>query len=70
MLSDFSGSAEDAHLMPKVVPGETRQAIICGFHVQERVVEQNIRRSATKVALSHQLKCVVHLTYSVLLCGT
>ena len=64
MLGDFS--AKDAPLMPKVVPGEIRQAIISGVDVEERVVEQKIRRSATKVALSHQLKCVVHLTFSVL----
>jgi hypothetical protein len=64
MLGDFS--AEDAHLMLKVVPGEMRQAIISGVDVEERVVEQKIRRSATTIALSHQLKCVVHLTFSVL----
>lgn len=70
MLGDFSDSAEYAHLMPRVVPGEIRQAIISGAHVAESVVEQNIRRSATKVALSHQLKCVMHLTYSAPSCGT
>ena len=65
MLGDFSDSAEDSHLMPRIVPGEIRQAIISGVNVEESVVEQNIRRTVTKVSLSSQLKCVLCLTFHI-----
>jgi hypothetical protein len=65
MLGDFSDSAEDSHLIPRIVPGETRQAIISGVDVEERVIEQNIRRTATKVSVSHQLKYVLCLTFHI-----
>jgi hypothetical protein len=63
MLGEFSHAAENAHLLPRIVPGEMRQAIISGVHVEERVVEQNIRRPATKVALSGQLRYVLRLSF-------
>jgi hypothetical protein len=65
MLSDFSNLAADVHLLPRIVPGEVRQAVISGINVEASVVEHDTRRSVTKVALSYQLKCappfMIHL---------
>ncbi|KAF8306094.1 hypothetical protein DL93DRAFT_2232719 [Clavulina sp. PMI_390] len=50
-LSGVSPAPEEAHLAPRVVAGETRQAIIAGLNVPERVVEHTSRRRASKLAL-------------------
>jgi hypothetical protein len=53
-----SANASEAHLLPRVVCGETRQGVISGENIPERKVEQNVRRTVTKMALGNQLKCV------------
>ncbi|KAF8321130.1 hypothetical protein DL93DRAFT_2224184 [Clavulina sp. PMI_390] len=56
-FSQFSFGPEDAHLAPRVVAGDTRQAIIVGSTLPDRIVEeQSPPRAVTKLALQGKIK--------------
>ncbi|KAF8306077.1 hypothetical protein DL93DRAFT_2172249 [Clavulina sp. PMI_390] len=56
LLSEFIPTPEEAHLAPRVVAGEARQALIAGVNIPERVVEHTSRRTAARLALQSTLK--------------